>query len=50
VEVKVPSFSAKQAAGRTTSAWVKQELEKTGLNKKELLLCFLGVGTAAACV
>ena len=31
-------------------AWVKQELKKTGLEKKELLLLhFLGISTAAAC-
>ena len=29
--------------------WVKQELKKTGLEKKELLLHFLGISTAAAC-
>jgi hypothetical protein len=31
-------------------AWVKQELDKTGLDKKSLLLHFLGVGTTAVCV
>jgi len=30
-------------------AWVKQEIRETGLDKKGLLLCFLGIGTAAAC-
>ncbi|MDO9534886.1 MAG: transposase, partial [Bacillota bacterium] len=31
-------------------AWVKQDLEKKGINKKELLLRFLSIGTASACV
>ncbi|MDO9535162.1 MAG: hypothetical protein Q7J85_07485 [Bacillota bacterium] len=31
-------------------AWVKQELKKAGLNKKGLLLRFLGIGTATVCV
>jgi hypothetical protein len=30
-------------------AWVKQELDKTGLDKKSLLLHFLGIGTTAVC-
>jgi hypothetical protein len=28
---------------------VKQELDKTGLDKKSLLLHFLGIGTTAVC-
>ena len=30
-------------------AWVKQELKKSGLDKKELLLHWLGVNTTAVC-
>ena len=30
-------------------AWVKQELKKSGLDKKGLLLRWLGVSTAAVC-
>ena len=31
-------------------AWIVQELERSKLDKKALLLQFLGVGTATACV
>jgi hypothetical protein len=30
-------------------AWVKQEMGRLGLDKKALLLQFLGVGMATAC-
>ncbi len=30
-------------------SWVKQEIQQTGLDKKALLLHFLGIGTAVAC-